>query len=279
MSSNAIMAGMYKADMAESIARCQGNFKTLILTVDLCLGFCDIRRVTDEVEDSNCTSVIIAHKLPEHVSDGYWKRWIRTWEGEVVYTRYSYLAENLSVGMRSMGDKGRPWVTAVSASTIESRDIALVELNSEFGFLAHVSNLVRESRAILFNPGQKDLLERLPRINNGGEELRLFEVTCQESMWTAMEHCFLDKRYSVVLLDDPNQLSLYAAEDLIDEIYHHITISSDDSAKKASSALGFLKLRDWTILSSEVVGNCMRMNIRSSASLPKRSSHSGDGFN
>lgn len=265
---NSMMAGANLSTLPEAIKEFGDSLDHLLLSVEPGRPYCDLQSLIHQIELSNCLRITIGYRLPQGIRDVNWTEWVDNWHGEVSYSPHVGVGEKLASGIRSILLANRPWVTAISASTIENQHLGLTHLLNEFGFRAYLDNLVVQSGAILYSPTQQGILETLPRINRAGQVIDIHEVEDASKISCILKECALRQRYSVLLLCDPNMLSRCAELNMVDEIYHHIAIANMKQKNKVSTP-EFLKLENWTIASSDVVGNCIRMSIKRNDNLPR----------
>lgn len=272
------IAGLNTSGLVESIKKHSERLNNIILTADPCNHYCNVEALIRAIETSNCMQITIARALPEATNDLRWGDWSDSWPGQVCYPQRSFIADNLTAGIRSLLSKGRPWLTAISASTIENHTISLIQLAHEFGFQSYINNLARQNRIILFSSSQRAIIEHLPNTNSGGERIAMIEVNKQMTVAAALDYCSDQKYLSALLFCDPNELSEYAEKELVDEIDHHIAMPTKGMQNMVDTP-EFLRLNNWVINSCEIVGNSIRVNIRNSKVATQQQSKSRHRLN
>ncbi|MES2826348.1 MAG: hypothetical protein V4732_22340 [Pseudomonadota bacterium] len=265
---SSVMAGTSPTKLSNTVKEYAATLNHLILSVEPGTSYCDPQELTRHIESSNCLKITIAYQMPQELRDTHWLKWVKDWEGNVDYAGYSGFAENLTAGIRSVLRVRRPWVSAVCASTMENQTLPLYNLQHEFGFNVYLDNLAKQNSAIIFNQTQKKIIEQLPAINWAGQAIDFYTAEESTHIDTILKECARKQYYSVLILCDPNKLSDYAEQNMVDEIYHHIAITNAEPGKMANTH-EFLKLDNWTIISSDVVGNSIRMNIKRNDNIPQ----------
>lgn len=261
------IAGANPNQLSRAVQEHGDRLNHLIISVEPSGAYFDLGMLINCIEQSNCLKITIGCQLPQELRDKNWLKWAKSWGGELQYAGYSNIAVNLSAGIRSILGAKRPWVSAISASTIENQAFPLSNLKHEFGFSAYLGNLVKQNTAVLFNRTQGKIIEQLPAINWAGQAIEFYDVEEPAHAHAILEECAGKQFYSVVLICDPNKLSRYAELNMVDEIYHHIAIAN--SKDRNIDTAEFLKLENWTIMSSDVVGNCIRMSMKRNDNIPQ----------
>ena len=180
-------------------------------------------------------------------------------------------------------EAGRPWVTSITAADFFGHSQSLVNFVKEFDFLNYLTLLVKQSRAVLISPNQRDIVNFLPTKNFVNESIEYFEITNENNIASIYQQCVNEFRCSVIMLTDIPLLAALLNQHLVDEVVHHLTNSSDlyeqHKGKQSDRACESLNLECWTLLSSSVVGKCNRMIYGKSQHYQRQHPASGRGFN
>jgi hypothetical protein len=259
--SNSIIAGTSVDSLPNSIKQFRSRLSHLVLTIEPGHPFFDVVAMTTQIETSNCMQITAGYELPEELKDSTWLDWERKWPGKVEYFRHSKVAKNICSGIRNYLLFNRPWVTAISASTIGNQSLQLINLRSEFGFTSYLESLTKQCGAVLYTENQSEIVGSLPRFNQSDRKVDFSPADNIDQLVKSLEKCNHNHQYSVLLLCDAGLLTQCTNLNLVDEINHHIAISCLPLENKPVPP-GFLSLDDWTLINSDIVGNCIRMKIK-----------------
>lgn len=264
---DATLAGLDKQKLARAIREHQHRLEHLFISIEPVAGIFDITELITAIEASQCSHLTVGRRLPDEIADKRWRAWENSWSGEVDYLSYNHVAEHLSFGITHIKKHQRPWVIAVSAANFTGASLPLQNFIDEFGFLHYVTDLVEQSRALLFCHSQLEFIPSIPDCNVVEEPLEIFEIFDQNNIRSILQYCAKEERCSVMVLCDMPMLGYLINENMVDEIVHHISNIDcagiiDDDHEVGAMTQTFLNLNDWKLLSSSVAGNCSRVVLR-----------------
>jgi len=260
---DACMAGLDSGNLEHCIRTHQHEADELYLSIEPTSNIFRLETLLQTIESSNLTTITIGKHFEDSVPNHTWSTWVEQWQGTVTHFPSNPIVENLSLGIQTLRSAQRPWFTCITASDLSGNNQQLTQLINEFDFLNNISNLVRQSRAILISPTQRELLEHLPTQNFANEPLDPFEVDDEIFVSAVLRHLAQDYRFNAVLLGDTQVLSRLIALDMVDEVIHHFVNTKSDTLEPArNTASPALHLEGMQITDSTVVGNCSRVVFR-----------------
>lgn len=255
-----IMAGIEVKRPAIAVARFKDRLHHLILSTEPVPGLLAAETLIASLDASACVEITVCHRLDDDVADPLWREWLTNWNGHVDFSISSGTAQSLVAGIIKVRRQNRPWVTAMCAASLENRSLPLIRLIDEFGFKAYFKDLIQKSRAHLIESFQREILEHLPEENKMDELVEVYEVSDVALVKTILKFAASEKRCNVVLSCGLKLLADLIEEDLVDEIIHHIAISSGHDLDHAMTHS--YNLEKWHLIASNSVGNCTRIQLQ-----------------
>lgn len=255
------MHGIETQRLAFSIARYRTSLDHLFITCEPLGKLFESGPLIHRINESTCTRISIAFKADEVLVDPDWLSWIKNWKGQVNYNTTSGIAQNLLAGASNVKRIERPWVIVLCAADMNNQSIPLADLHQEFGFIAYVINLVRQSRAFIYNTAQGAFIDKIPTENNIDEAVDFFEINDNDNLLSILRYCAAQGRCNVVIASDIKQLSELIRLNMVDEIVYHMALISPQDTPKSDHPIG-LDLGDWSLISTDSVGNSVRMRLK-----------------
>jgi hypothetical protein len=259
------IAGNFPEKLAININKLRHSVVELFISIEPIAGIFNTRELTKAIDASNINSITFGAKILENICDSYWKEWVGQWSGAVQYAQKSAVIEWPGFALSSLRDISQPWVTCVTAANLAGLPIALSDLADEFDVLNYVSNLVKESRALLYSKNQQQLVDLIAENNSTENCLEILSVDKDDDFRSLLRYCRTKNIFGVIILSDMSGLTYLLEHNLLDEIVHHIGNSTPLATKNPQDEMlnpainSVAGLMSWHLLSSEVVGNCSRM--------------------
>ena len=251
------LAGFEPEKLSLLIDRYRERIDHIYLTMEPGNGAFNISRLIASMENSRCEACTIGYKFNQDLANKEWRGWSAKWNGNITYLPENEMTRKLVSGFSSLRMNRRPWVTAISSANISGVSTPLHKLVNEFGFKHYIDYLVQETRAILYAPQEKPMLELLSKYNIVDEFIEHFEVDETINIASVLTYCYQENRSNVVILSDMKLLNQLIQEDSVDEIVHHIsTIDDHDNMPPAEN---IVNLKSWSVESSTVVGDSNRI--------------------
>jgi hypothetical protein len=91
--------------------------------------------------------------------------------------------------------------------------------------------------------------------------VEFFEIDDTDNLRSILRYCASQGRCNVVIASDMKQLSELIRLDMVDEIVYHIALSSQHETPSPAHPTG-LDLGNWTLISTDTVGNSVRMRLK-----------------
>lgn len=276
---DACMAGTDAGKLESNVRQFGQQATELFISSEPIALIFNITQLTSAIEASNIKSIVIGKASSTELSNDRWRNWVAKWSGSVSELPYNPIIDKLSLGMQLLQASKRPWITSVTCGDFAGRSIPLAHLIQEFDFLNYLSNLVKQSRALLVAPTQKDLVNYLPTENHANEPVEIFEIHDLANINAILQHCVNEVRCSLVVLADISLLANLLKRDLVDEVIHHLANNQETENPIKPNAGATLDLHGWKLLSSSAVGQCGRMIYGKPGAFPTPPPTSGSGFN
>jgi hypothetical protein len=279
---DACMAGLDAGKLESTIRQFGQQATELFISSEPTSLTFNIEQLIRSIEESNIKTIIIGKGFTGSVANDRWRSWLAGWPGSLAELPYNPIIDKLSLGMQLLQTSQRPWVTSVTAGDFSGHSKPLVNLIQEFDFLNYLANLVKQSRALLVAPTQRDIIDHLPKENYANEPVEVFEIYDQSNISAILKHCVNELRCSLVVLADISLLAHLLKQDLVDEVIHHLANNGDcqqTTDLPPQTAQAVLNLNGWTLLSSSVVGQCGRMIFGKPGAFPAPPFPSGRGLN
>lgn len=278
LSHGSVMAGIETQRAAMSVARFNSKIDHFVLTCEPSPGFFVSEKLRENLENSTCRAITIAHKLDPQLLDTEWLRWKQNSDLSVQCLQGSQLAKRLVSGLESVRTKYRPWVSVVSSAYMNNKPAPLTIFSEEFGFTSFVGCLVSQSRAHLVQHAQAAIVECLPEDNTMDELVDIFEVNTLDEVRSILRYCVQENRFSVLLSCDADFLAQLVTEDLVDEIYHHISIKAQCEASNIQSP-PYINLNQWSLINTHTVGDAVRLQLQKKNDIPELFGELGNRLN
>lgn len=276
---DACMAGLDAGKLESSIRQFGRQATELFISSEPTALTFNIVQLTSAIEESNIKSIVIGKGLAATLSNDRWRSWVAIWSGSVAELPYNPIIDKLSLGIQLLQTSKRPWVTSVTCGDFAGRSMPLANLIQEFDFLNYLSNLVKQSRALLVTHTQKDMVSYLPTENYANEPVEIFEIHDLANINAILQHCVNELRCSLVVLADMRLLSNLLKRDLVDEVIHHLANNHETQSFIPPTVETTLDLNGWKLLSSSAVGQCGRMIYGKPDAFPATQPTSRCGFN
>lgn len=257
---DATIAGLETAKLAHRVERNSERLDHLIMTLEPAPGVYRTRDLINSIENSNCSTITIAHQLANGIADPIWREWREQWSGKINYLTESHAASSLAQGVQSTKVKRRPWVTAICAANVAGISLPLKQLVDEFGFKDYIATHVMQSRALMYSIDQAEIIARIPGFNTLEEPFEPFEIYSKDRIRTLLNYFANEMRCSATVLCNLNTISYLIEYDLVDEIVYHIAgFDKNNTVNQDALSTASIDLSGWQLLSCSPVGGCCRM--------------------
>lgn len=258
---DAIKAGSNSSTLANAILENSHNSKKLYISVEPTSGFFDLNELTKTIEQSSIKEIVLGHKLTSTAEDKNWATWCEEWGGEIRFSVHPGVSNKISLGIEKLKRFNLPWITAVTAANLSGAPLKLNDLVNDFGFISFVNDLRHQASVIMVSSNQNDFFESLTSKDILDNHVECYSILDVNKVRSILKHCATEYRSHAVIFCDMQTLAFLIDNDLVDEIVHHTkniesnkNFSNIQQYHQQSDAL--LKLKDWNLLQSSVVGDC-----------------------
>lgn len=270
LSHDAMMIGAANDKLTLKISQQPSHFDHLLLSSEPISGALDINDLIAALNNSNCTRISIAKRLPDTYLNREWREWKKVWSGSVQYLPETRTAEMLIQGVTTIKEKQRPWVTAVYASNLTGKNIPINAVSDDFTVKENLRRYAFYSRGVLYNNDQKQFIKGLPEENIAHEFLEPFEIYDDTSIRTILEYWAKELRCNVVIYSNQRTLSYLAKYDLVDEIVY--CLAEPGSIERGEENIHIsdpaIDLSGWKTTSCSTSGNGCQLVLRKKTDEP-----------
>ena len=260
------IAGFHPKKLAFSVNKHRTVIDQLFISLEPIEGVIDIEELVNKIEGSTLTSFTVYSRVPERLQSNRWKDWSKQWEGTVTYVNKTFQQNDPSVTVVKAHTTEYPWITSVSAADITGCSLSIAHIRKEGEYQSYVSDLVRESRAVLYTKSLEELVSTLPEENNMEEFIEYYPIDELDSFEPLIRHCRKENTHNAIAICDMATLSHLVDNSLVDEVVHHVTVSKPQEANEEDrdQLKSVLNLHDWNLLTSTIAGNSSRIVLRKS---------------
>ncbi|WP_149027199.1 hypothetical protein [Shewanella psychrophila] len=253
--SEAIIAGTNYLSLTASINRYAHVVHTLIVTLWPLESLFDCEELASSLVESSCQKIIVP--VMDFDMQSFRASPLGRWQGEIESVDFLHATRRIGSGLNMVLSSHRPWVSSVSIADNQDKSLRLEDFRGEFGFVAYIDEIAKQSRAVVYSPSQKGFIEQLSDRNYANEYQEFYEATSIEGMRTLLKYFASEHRCSVLVLTEDKMQSALMENKLTDEVICHLPIHDKPVSKLTE--LASLPTEGWQLNSNTDIGACSRL--------------------
>jgi hypothetical protein len=270
LAANSLIIGADEALLYAQLQQYAAKLYHLCLTTDPVTALLDPERLIEAIEASGCRqltfSAASATVSPSSAAKR-WQQWQTQWQTQpgcrIHILPATQITEKLIAGAQKAERRGLPWLTSVSSGNWHGAELPLTEFVDEFGFSAFLQTLVNQASAILYTASQQHIVPLLPTKNYAKQEQLICEISSLSQLESVLRYCVSQKRTNAVIFCDLPFLQQLVHQQQCDEIVYHLGLVSRQTVAAPQWQIPF---EQWSIVSSDAIGKCLRIVLQQSRS-------------
>jgi len=266
------MIGADEALLYAQLQQYAAELYHLCLTTDPIAALLDPERIIQAIEASSCRQLTFGDAsaaLSPSAAAKRWQQWQTQWQSQagcqIHILPATQITEKLIAGVQKAERCGLPWLTSVSSGNWHGAELPLTAFVDEFGFSAYLQTLVNQANAILYTASQQHIVPLLPAKNYAKQEQLICEISSLSQLESVLRYCVSQKRTNAVIFCDLPFLQQLVSQQQCDEIVYHLGLVSRQPVA-APQPQWQIPFEQWSIVSSDAIGKCLRIVLQQSRS-------------